>query len=129
MDKPVDIVLGNGFRDALGAFDMNILECEVPDSGQLCCRGRLLAPLGTHFVGYVLPIRLYTTSECRTLSSIDCVLRRSNSCPKSQRLASFGARLWGAYREDDSAKVTGDLEVALGHILAVGDDNGASLSR
>lgn len=33
------------------------------------------------------------------------------------------------YHEDDFAQVTGDLKMALGHLLAVGNDDGASLSR
>ena len=76
VNESIDIVLGNGIGDTLRAFDMDVLKVKVP-----CARLKMPASgrYVTYLVGHIRPTRLYTTSECRTLSSRDCVFRRSYS--------------------------------------------------
>ena len=62
---------------------------------------------------------------------MDCVLRRSYSCSSSQtRALDFHVRRVKdspPYHEGNTAQVTSDLEMTLGHLLPVGNHHIASL--
>lgn len=78
MNEPIDIILGNSLCNTFCPFDMNILKIKVPMVQTESNMPRDILML-TYLVGYIRPTRLYTTSECRTLSSRDCVFLRSYS--------------------------------------------------
>lgn len=55
-------------------------------------------------------------SECRTLSSIDSLFRRSNSCLNEHMPVSS---IYGPYHECDPSQVSRHLQMPLGHFLAI----------
>jgi hypothetical protein len=70
MDKSINVILSHRISDSLCAFDMHILKVKVPRElvrFGIILLGRNMA----HLVGYMRPTRLYTISECLTLSSRD----------------------------------------------------------
>ena len=89
VDVAVDVVLGDGRGDAVGALDVDVLEVEV--------LGRVVAA-----------------------DQVEDHVRVAHALLNAVGVAQV------VLGEDDAAQVAGDLEMALGHLLAVGDHDGAS---
>lgn len=92
VDEAVDVVLGHGGGNAVGALDVDVLEVEV--------LGRVVAA-----------------------NQVEDHVRVAHALLNALGVAQV------VLGEDHAAQVTGDLEMALGHLLAEGHDDGASCAR
>lgn len=107
LDEAVDIVLCNGVNDAVGSVDVDVVEVEV--------------------LGGVV-------SANQIVDNVRVTDRLLDGCSVAQ-IVFLGLLLgcWmdrdsrvGAYHEDNTTEITGDLEVTLGHLLSEGHDDCAS---
>jgi hypothetical protein len=128
VDISVDIVLADSFNDSLGTLNMHILQREVPED-HLASR------------------------PCSSVSRINILSRviAADQVENSIRVSNASLDRWGvskvvlleygvtgrlltisgvieAYDEDNAAKISGDLEMTLGHLLTEGNNDGASLA-
>jgi hypothetical protein len=108
VNEAVNIVLGDGIGDAGGTLDVDVLEVEV--LGGVVATDQVVDNVR-------VTDRLVDGSRVAEIHFLLCL---------SARVGAKG-QVWNwAYKEDNTAQVTGDLEMALGHLLAEGDDDGAS---
>jgi hypothetical protein len=127
MDEPIDIIFGNRFCNTFGSFDVNILQREVPSRISLCVSsprstGLLLCGVGSADK-IIYDIRMPHTFFNRLRISKVKLLAQSVSNRTWRPLAADVA----SYVENDPAKISRDLQMALGHFFPVGNDNRTSL--
>lgn len=118
----VDIVLGNSLDNTLGRLDMHVFEREVPAS-----LSPILIPVSGGLLGRVVPANQVVDHIGVSNARFDRrgIVQVVFLCIVS--VFPGPVRQW-TYDEDDTAKITRDLQVALGHVLAEGNDNSASLA-
>jgi hypothetical protein len=129
VDEAVDIVLGNSIGNTLDTVDVDILVGEVPG----VVRNHIFIYI-THCnsLGGILATDKVVDNIGVTNALLDglgvaqvvFLYRESDTFPDSNKLYSRKT----PYHEHNSSKITSDLQVSLGHLLTVGNDNGATLA-
>ncbi len=109
VDETVNIVLGDCISDPLGSLNMDILQIEV--LGWIVAANQVVNNIG-------MADRLL-----KRLSVAEIILLRNRL-----DMLALPFSIAVAYHKDDLSEITRNLQVSLGHLLTVWDDDGASLS-
>jgi hypothetical protein len=129
VDEAVDIVLGNSIGDTLDTVDVDILVGEVPG----IVRNHLFMYITRYnSLGGILTTDKVvdnigvTNALLNGLGVAQVVFLYWSQAPPLDLNKIGGSK--APYHEHNSAKITSDLQVSFGHLLTVGNDNGASLA-
>lgn len=114
MNIAINVVLGHGFGNALGSFNVDVLEGEVPNQ----CQKATLGSAATGSLGGIIPSDQVVHNVGVTDALLDgcgiaeVVFLARSACMLLKSSAS------NSYNENNPAQVSSNLEVALRHFLA-----------
>jgi len=128
VDISVDIVLADSLNNSLGTLNMHILQREVPEdhlASHPCSSVSRINILGRVIAADQVEngIRVSNASLDRWGVSKVVLLEYE----VTGRLLTISGAI-EAYDEDNTAKISGDLKMTLGHLLTEGNNDGASLA-
>lgn len=108
VDEAVDVVLGNSIGNTFDTVDVDVLVGEVP--------------------GVVRNHIFMRITHCNSLGGILATDKVVDDIGVTNALLDGLSVAQVVFHEDNSSKITSDLQVSLSHLLTVGNDNGASLA-